>query len=110
MTVLLGAHAFDVEPGDRLAVLARPDGEFVLAVQALVVSVLDDDCDELSRMPRTELDGLTVDHEAAARMHLSLGPEGTGWQGRRRQRGRRRPWPFDLPQTVGWNRAGPRPR
>jgi hypothetical protein len=56
LTVLLGAHAFDVEPGDRFEVLARPDGEFGLAVQDAVVGVLDDDWDYISFLPRTDLD------------------------------------------------------
>lgn len=108
MTVLLGAHAFDVEPGDRPEVLAGSDSEFVLPVQDSVVGVLDDDGDDLSRMPRAELDELAVDHEAAARVHLALGSDGTSRQGRRRQRRHRGPSPVDLPQTVGRNGTGPR--
>jgi hypothetical protein len=52
---LLGAHALDVEPGDWSEVVAGADSEF-----------LDDDGDDLSGMPRAELDDLAVDHEAAA--------------------------------------------
>lgn len=110
MTVLLGAHAFDVEPGDRSEVLAGADSEFVLSVEDPVVGVLDDHGDDLSGMPRAELDELAVDHEASACMHLALGPDGTSRQGRRRQRRRRRPCPVDLPQTLGRNGTGPRSR
>ncbi|MGH4033815.1 hypothetical protein ACQB60_33350 [Actinomycetota bacterium Odt1-20B] len=68
MTVLLGSHAFDVEPGDRSELLAGADSEFVLAVQDPAVSVLDDDSDDLSGMAWAELDELAVTSSQAARM------------------------------------------